>query len=202
MKLTKEKAITIIHKSAVAYHNNLLGNNVLFLTLCDNKSDYLEAAFYPRNFKHLTGVQTKLSSVQFFNDSLDNKLSYNSISLLSDGTVELKLNVLFNLMSIHLNARMVGSYDQSGIKLFSDKFAGTVASVMGFIEEESGYFIPNTVLKEDLRKVTLKPPQRIIATFIKPQKDKMYTELSYAVRDSVVLLIKNWTSFMPLMIAA
>ena len=81
---------------------------------------YLEATFLSRNFKHLTGVSSELSSVQFFNDALDNKLSPVNISFLDDGTITLKLSVLPNLMNIHLNARMVGTYDQSGIKLISD----------------------------------------------------------------------------------
>ena len=185
MKLTNEQAVSIIHKCALAYNKNLLGKNVLFLTLCDNKSDMLETAFYPRNFKHLTGVKSKLSSVQFFNNALDNKLSYKDITLLNDGTVNLKLNVLLNLMNIHLNARMIGNYEQSGIKLFSDKFAGTVTSAMGFIEE-NGYYVPNTVLKEDLRNLTVRPQQRVIAIFIKPQVDKLYTEVSYTVNDNAL----------------
>ena len=56
---------------------------------------------------------------------------------------------------------------------------------MGFVEED-GYYLPNTILKEDLRKISLKPPQRIIATFIKSQKEEFYTELAYAVRDREV----------------
>ena len=184
MRLTKEAAVRRIHECAVAYHENLLGRNVLFLTFTGNASSYFESAFFVRNFLHFTGVTTILNPTQYFRAALNNKLSKDDICLNTDGTSELKLDVLPTLMRIHLVARMVGDYDNSKSLLVTDKIAGTVTAAMGFAEDkETGYYIPNTVLKEDLRKLTKKPQQRIVATFRKTQKEERYSELSYFVKD-------------------
>ena len=181
MQLSKEAAVKRIHECAVAYHANLLGRNVLFLTLCGNERSYFESAYFSRNFLHFTGVTTRLNPTQYFRAALNNKLSQDSIKLAADGTTELKLNVLPQLMSIHLVARMVGDYDNSKSLLVTDKLAGTVTAAMGFTED-NGYYVPNTILREDLRKLTKRPQQRIIATFRKTQKDKYYSELSYVAK--------------------
>ena len=52
---------------------------------------------------------------------------------------------------------------------------------MGFIEN-NGYYVPNTVVKEDIRRLTKSPRQRIVVTFIKAQKEKVYTMLTYTAK--------------------
>jgi hypothetical protein len=91
------------------------------------------------------------------------------------------MEVLPILMKIHKVARMAGDYNNSKSLLVTDKLAGTQAAVMGFVEEK-GYYIPNTILKEDLRNLVVKPGHRILAIFIKCQKDKRYTELSHIAK--------------------
>lgn len=50
------------------------------------------------------------------------------------------------------------------------------------VKNENAYYYPNTVLKEDLRNLTKSPQQRVVATFFKNQKDRMYTKLSYMAK--------------------
>jgi len=182
MRLTINEALRIIHISAVAYQNNLVGKNVLFFSTYKNKTSCFEVAFLARNFLHFTGVATTItSSTLFFRKAVDNELAPKDITIAPDGTSELKLDVLPTLMNLPSIARMLGDYNNSKSLLVTDKLAGTVTAAMGFVNDR-GYYIPNTVLKEDLRHLTVKPHQRIIAIFIKNQKDKNYSTLSYIAK--------------------
>jgi hypothetical protein len=189
MTLTKEEAAYKIHQCAIMYNDNLLNKNILFLSICNNKSYYFESAFFENNFKHLTGVEGGLEPALFFNAALNNKLGNNDIKFKKDGTSELKINVLPKLMNIHLNARMIGDYDYGGVHLVADKLAGTTTSVMGFIQRKSGYYIPNTVLKDNLANIAIKPYHRVLSTFIKPFIDDMYSEVSYITKDISLITI-------------
>jgi len=189
MSFTKEKAISIIHKSAIDYNQNLLNKNVLFLFSHNNKYDYLECSFTNNNFLHLTGVETDIEPMQFYNAALSSNISVNDFSFKDDGTTELKLSVLHKLMSIHKVGRMVGDYDYSGRWLIADKLAGTTTSVMGFIKDNN-YYYPSSILKENLSNISKKPYSKIIATFIKPHKMKLYNELCYAVKDNELITEK------------
>ena len=121
----KQEALRIIHNSALAYKENLVHRNVLFLTLSDNTAlAYFEAAFLPRNFLHLTGAETKLSSVDFYDLAIRDRLREKDFRFAVDGTTDKKLDVLPALMNIHVTARMVGDYDYSSSFLVTDKLAG------------------------------------------------------------------------------
>jgi hypothetical protein len=179
---TKEEALRIIHNSALAFKENLVHKNVLFLTTNDNgKPACFEAAFLPRNFMHLTGVQTKLSSVDFYDLAIRDRLREQDFFFTGDGTSDKKLDVLPTLMNIHITARMVGDYDYSNSLLVTDRFAGTVVSAMGFKKTRSIY-IPNTALKTDIRDVVKRPAQRITAIFVKNKHDKKYFKLTYIAK--------------------
>jgi len=63
---TKAEALRIIHNSAVAYKNNLLNKNVMFVAFKDEVTQLFETKFLPSNFRHLTGIITNLNSTRFF----------------------------------------------------------------------------------------------------------------------------------------
>jgi hypothetical protein len=102
------------------------------------------------------------------------------IKLASDGTTDLKLQVLPQLMHIHQNARMIGDYNNSMSLLATDKLAGTVASAMGFVNVK-GLYVPNTSLKKDMREVACY--RRKVAMIFKKQRlDLKYSTLSYIAK--------------------
>jgi len=84
-KYTKEQAIKIITKSAEKYRDELANKTLLFI--CTDKHKHIicyEFSFYTWNFKHLTGIKTKiqdsnsneyLSSIDFYNKCISHKLS-------------------------------------------------------------------------------------------------------------------------------
>jgi len=85
MSKTKSEALRIIHNGAVAYQNNLVNKNVLFVTLVNGKTELFEASFLPRSFLHLTGVSTKLNSTTFYSLALRDRLRDQDIAFALDG---------------------------------------------------------------------------------------------------------------------
>ena len=176
---TKEEALKIIYACAKLYRENLSNKCVLFVAAEGKSVITFESLFLPQNFKHLTGVRSKLSGADFFGLVIRNKLSPSEIELADDGTTDLKLDVLQQLMNIHKTARMVGDYDQSRSLFIADKIAGTVTAAMGFVHSMN-YYLPKSALKTDVRDITLKTThRRIIAIFVKNRNDDIYNELSY-----------------------
>ena len=155
----------------------------MFVTTQDASTACFEAAFLPRNFLHLTGARTKLGSIEFYNMALRGRLDERGFDFMADGTTEMKLNVLPQLMNIHVSARMAGDYDNSKSLLVTDKLAGTVTAVMGFTKtSDNGAFVPNTALNTDLRLISKKPIQRIAAIFQKMKQDEKYSTLTYIAK--------------------
>ena len=179
--MTKEKALGIVHDCANEYKRNLAKKCLLFVTKRDD-TVFFEVVFLPQNFKHLTGIASKLSGLDFYNLAVKNRLSPNDIALADDGTTDLKLDVLPQLVRIHTTARMVGDYDQSKSLLVTDKIAGTVTAAMGFIQTK-GMYLPNTALKKDVRELTKSTIRHRVATiFSKPRHAKMYSNLTYIAK--------------------
>ena len=183
---TKKEAVGIIHKCAALYNENLCGKNVLFVTTKDGNAACFEALFRTQNFMHLTGVKSNLNSEFFYKAALNKRLSPANISFDSGGTSELKLEALPQLMSIHTTARMVGDYDNTGPLLITDKLAGTVTMVMGFVKVNDVY-IPNTALKKDLRDISAQATRRkVAAIFTKPRNKTLYDNLTYIAKDLTI----------------
>ena len=130
----------------------------------------------------LTGISSKLNAEQFFRAAINRRLGEKDISLSTDGTSDLKLDILPKLMNIHISARMVGDYDNSKPLLITDKFAGTTTMAMGFVQI-NGIYIPNTALKKDVREITSKATRRkVAAVLIKARSDVLYKRLTYLAK--------------------
>jgi hypothetical protein len=182
-KTTLEDAVRIVFECSDQYRLNLANRNVMFISANDKETFCFETTFLPRNFKHLTGVECDLNGADFFDIAERRELKHNDIRFNTNGTTEKKLFVLPQMMKIHITARMVGEYNNSGSFLITDRLAGTTTAAMGFSEDErTGFYIPNTVLKTDVREVTKHPQQRIIAIFRKSIKDAKYAELTYLAK--------------------
>ena len=73
---------------------------------------------------------------------------------------------------------MIGNYTGSHIELYTEKVTGTTTVCLGLISKSNCY-IPNSVLKEDIRTIVPKPPGKIFAIFKKKLNNTLYTELTY-----------------------
>lgn len=158
--MKKETVIKTITECAKDYQQFLENQNLLFIFGNMQKCFYFEAIFLPRHFRHLTGVEVNtekvFGSVDFYEKCLKSHLSPNDFSFAKNGTTEMKLSILPYLMKIYHFAKMVGEYNFTKLLLYTEKLAGNVAAYLSFIQDGE-YYIPNTVLKEDIRDITKRP---------------------------------------------
>ena len=163
--------------------------NLLFLFGSQQKTDFFESVFLPRHFLHLTGVEISegkfFGSSDFYNKSLKSQLSLNDFSLASNGTTEMKLSILPQLMKIYRSAKMVGDYSFTKSVLYTEKLVGNVTASLGFVRDDK-YYIPNTALKEDIRDITIKPQSRILAILRKSVEQSHYEEICYTAKGLVL----------------
>jgi hypothetical protein len=186
VEMDKHEALSIIFHCATAYRDNLEGKNVLFAFGGNGNCSFFETAFPAYNFQHLTGVNSSLTASQFHDASIDRRLTLEQFSFSDNGTTPLKLEILPNLMEIYKNARMVGDYNNVRAYLYTEKIAGGVTANLGFVKDEnypeSGFYVPNTTIKDDIRNMTLKPVQRVLAILLKKTSDSKYPLLSYLAK--------------------
>ena len=188
MAKNKLETLSIIFDCAQKYKENLVNRSLLFVCNDKQKRIYcVEVTFDESNFQHLTGVKInrkKISPKDFYNRCLEKRLSPDDFEFSDTGTTELKLQVLPTLMCKNLSAKMIGDYNMSQPKLFTEKLAGGVSACMGFVRNNGkGRYIPNTVLRDDVR-VRAKHADRIIATFRKRRNEIRYTEPVYLAKNA------------------
>jgi len=195
---TKKEAIKIIVSCAEKYRDELVDRTLLFV--CQNKHKQvscMEFSFTEGNYLHLTGVKVKrpgevekepeeerdvISPSDFYSRCINHKLSPRDFDFADDGTTYMKLDVLPLIMNKNLSAVMIGDYNSSKPKLHTDKLAGGVKACMGFVpDEESGRYVPNTVLKENVKDV-VNDWVRVIAIYRKPIAEQQYQELTYKAK--------------------
>lgn len=173
-----DKYISVVFQAADDYDRFLLGRQFLFIgrTQAPHQYTYFEALFAEKHFKHLTGIKpiAGMTSERFFQLCKNHKLNTSDIEALPTGQSALKADVLPSLMKIPYTAKMMGDYNGTGNYLFTEKLAGTVVGRMGFrFDGAEGQFIANTVLKEDVRNVTVEKSQ-IIAVYQKCVGEAFY----------------------------
>lgn len=175
--MNQKEILKKLKESAKVYKENLQNTNLLIIYSKNKKVEYIEIKFLARNFMHLTGVRSIQSNEkykkanQFYNACLNNKLSYKDIIIKDDGTTKLKLDIILNLVNMDKNCKMLGMYDNSKERLITDMLIGNIHMCVGLIKEQGKYYIPNTLLKEDIRKLTVEQ-YRIMGIL----KKKVYEE--------------------------
>ena len=137
--MKKEAAIKIITDCAKSYRKNLENKNLLFVFGALQSPEYFEASFLPRNFLHLTGVKlspNRISgSTDFYGRCLSGQLSPADFDMAQNGTTDMKLSILPQLMQLHHSAKMVGDYDNTKSVLYTEKLAGNISACIGFVKE-------------------------------------------------------------------
>ena len=136
-------------------------------------------------FLHMTGFKLRKSGINarhFFNLCYDKRLTEADFDFSADGTTEMKMRVLPSLMKKNLSAKMLGDYNMSQPKLYTDKIAGSLSACMGFVRDGGeGRFVPNTVLEGDIR-TKVKAADRIIATYRKSRSEEQYSEIVFTAK--------------------
>jgi len=183
--MKKSEAIRKLTVCAEQFNRNLANRNILYVFSNSGKNQYFETLFLPRHYLHLTGVKllaNNIKSVDFYKLCLRNQLSPSVFSFHENGTTEMKLSVLPQIMNIHKVAKMVGDYDNTKSVLFTEKIVGSITACIGFVRDRY-YYIPNTTLREDIRTITKSPQKKVLAIFTKRVDDKQYSECSYLAKN-------------------
>lgn len=128
----------------------------------------------------MTGVRANsfsiASAIHFFEKCLNNRLMQEDFSFARDGSTAQKLDILQNMMEIKRNVTMIGDFTDRGLKLFTEKAAGSVCGCIGFVKDRNTRLnVPNTLLKKDIRDVTASPIQKVYAVFSKGYTDEKYS---------------------------
>jgi hypothetical protein len=204
MAIGKENALKAVLEAAIAYENNLANRYLLFVFQKKlHKIDSYETLFRRSNFLHLTGLKVTSEDINasvFYQRCIHKRLSINDFELSSDGTTELKLDVLPSLMCKNLSANMIGKHDSYKVKLYTEKLAGNVRGCMGFVlDSKEKYNVPNTILRQDIRDLVFRP-NRIILTYRKRIDENAYSEIVYAAKnyDWSSLVLPAHLSHLPL----
>lgn len=189
--MNKEEALKIILDSAKSYSENFINCNLLFVA-CDKHKNvsFLETTFYSSNFLHLTGIEPSNKYIDkasmFFQDCLDNTVTVDDFNFDKDGYSYLKLQVLKAATSKGMSAKMYGEYNGFILHelLNTEKLIGNNNLCLGFVKtkENSNIYVPNTLLKKDIRDIT-SSYKRIIATFKKDTSDVEYSKLIYLAKN-------------------
>lgn len=179
--------LSTISKCLKDYEKNLKNKKVMFII--ENKDrtiDKIEVYFPKSCYYHLTGISLcrkdgrKINSYEFYDLLKSERLSLEKYNIQKrDSTTDLKLQVLPQLMKIDRVANMIGNFSNYNLFLQTKKIAGNINACMGFIKDsKSNIYVPNTVLKKDIRDIT-DNRAKIVAIFKKDVNDNFYKNITY-----------------------
>lgn len=127
-------------------------------------------------------INDKLTASDFYKRCLAHKLSKDDFVFSADGTTSMKLDVLPFIICKNLSANMIGNFNSPHPKLYTEKVAGGTKAYIGFIMDKiSKEYVPNTVVKEDIRK-NVTDYVRVIAVYRKEYNEKVYKERVYITK--------------------
>lgn len=176
--MKKELAIENLIKFASLYSQNLIGKKLLFIYYDFPAIDFIEAVFPMSNFRHLTGIQTQMSSSSFFLACMNNKLSPDDFDFSLDGTTELKFQVFEKIVNINTTARYLGEFKGHRPWLMTEKLVGDHTCCLG-VKKDDKYYVPNTVLNTNIINEVYLPAKEILATCRTKLESDQYDELCY-----------------------
>ena len=179
----KKEILKMLKENAMKYNENLKDNNLLILYQNEQKIEYVEILFLARNFMHLIGVKyydkgKYMKANQFFQACLKNKLSEKNIKIKEDGTTNLKFEIFSQLFYINKKIKMLGIYNQSKQDLKTEILLGNIHICVGLIKSIGDYYLPNSLLKDDIRKRVIKP-YKIVGILKKKVKEEKYQDIIY-----------------------
>ena len=186
----KQNVLAAILECAKLYEQYLNNRNYLFIMGKPNQYFYIETFAQGSNFKHLMGINTvnNISAIDFYDACLNGKFSLSDFTLKADGTSVQKSKISRNLMKIHKNARMYGEFSStSGMVLKSEKLIGHVSGCIGYEKDNSGFYIPNTLLFDNIKdKSSKRQVHQVVAVYAKSKYEKLYSQNCYIATKSDV----------------
>lgn len=183
--MNKEQVLKKLKVGIDVYENFLINHEFLiFFSKKNNTYDYKKVSFEKHNFKHLTGIVTKLSPHKFYDNIKEHKITHNDIALKENGTTRLKLAILDKMHLPFYRPSMIGEYfGGSKIYLDADEVIGTNRISIGLKELTSkDYLAPSSLLKEDVKIVT-NPTFSVLFVLKKQNNENYFNEITYCKSD-------------------
>ena len=193
----KERDMKTLKECAFLYKLNLMNKQLLVVSSYDKQISLVSIEFNKNNYKHLTGVVTSLSANKFMDALLGDRLSFNDWDYRKDGTSDLKIGALPQMVELHKSARMIGAYSGNRIYLTSDMCFGGVYCYLGLMADENkhnlknGIYVPNSLINGNIKEDT-NNQEKILAIFRKNKKDTKYKELTYLAKDVDLNQLKKY----------
>lgn len=185
----KYEIIQVLNNCAKEFHKNLENKKIMFVYKESNKNiNYIETMFLSYNFFHLTGLKITnsqiLNSKIFYQKLLKKQININDFQF-KNNISKWKLEILPQIIKIEKLANQIGVFANSGKLLKTDILVGTTRnSCLGLKSiEKNQIYVPNTILKEDIRKITAKR-NRIVAIFKKDLKQSKYEKITYIAKST------------------
>jgi hypothetical protein len=177
------KAISVVYQCAPLYET-LTQRDYLFIYKKDAHSVcFIDPVFQKHNFLHLTGLKYAGSGArvadEFYEAALGQRLKVDRVSMDLHKTAEAKLQVLPSLVALPETCRKIGFYVESGFKLHTEVLAGNLTCCMGFVLSGSGRYVPNTVLKKDMKTICRPPLHTIVAALSKEKGEQQYSRIHH-----------------------
>ena len=199
-ELRQREILNTVYKCLKDYDQNLKNKKIMFVVEMKDKNLIKEEIYFPKSsYCHLTGVIILdcngriLNSFEFYNLIKKGTITFNKYKIISrNNTMDLKLQVLPQLMKIDRMATMIGDFNNSNLYLQTKKIIGNVNTCMGFIKDsKSNLYIPNTTLKSDIRDIT-ENTNKIVAILKKDANKILYDEMTYLKQNyKVADILKN-----------
>ena len=199
-ELRQREILNTVYKCLKDYDQNLKNKKIMFVVEMKDKNLIKEEVYFPKSsYCHLTGVIILdcngriLNSFEFYNLIKKGTITINKYKIISrNNTMDLKLQVLPQLMKIDRMATMIGDFNNSNLYLQTKKIIGNVNACMGFIKDsKSNLYIPNTTLKSDIRDIT-DNTNKIVAILKKDVHKILYDEMTYLKQNyKVTDILKN-----------
>ena len=103
------------------------------------------------------------NSSDFYRKCLSNNLSEDDFTFKEDGTTDLKLKALPQIINFFQMSKMTTLYSNTQPRLYTERLSENVTACVGFIvDDNNGYYVPNTCLLQDIRTLGA-PTNQILA---------------------------------------
>jgi hypothetical protein len=118
--MKKDNYLGQIVENAEKYQSLLLDKAILFVYRNETGTNYIEVKFKKENFKHLTGVKTRLKPTEFFDNCINHRLGIDSYRATS--YTPLKLSVFHTLVHLPEIPATIGEFNGTDAHLQLDTF--------------------------------------------------------------------------------
>lgn len=184
--MNKQQTLKTLQEAIFLYEENLANKKILILYENEKEIEKLEIIFKRNNFLHLTGIDIKDSNLNpsiFYKKLLNQRLSLNDFRIKSNGTTQLKIQILNQISSINKFINSTGDYQASRKFLLADKVIGNHNICLCLKNIGNADYIPISALQENIKKITYRQ-YKIIGIATKPLKNKVYDKLTYIAHNN------------------